>query len=148
MPVKEEESLAGGEATPPCRCSRKPCSVFSRCKRRCDHRSKAVCCPESDEVLPGVWFMGAVLARDTTDRSLGLGGWLRSCVHRGEGEACAGSSNTGLARSLAPRALSSRLTTVEERPSAGVGEAPESSKKEKLVSSGRMATERRSIRTV
>jgi hypothetical protein len=53
----------GGDARPPpCRCSRKPCSVFKRCRRRCDQRSSAVCCPESDEVLGGAWFMSAVLA--------------------------------------------------------------------------------------
>jgi hypothetical protein len=53
----------GGDARPPpCRCSRKPCSVFKRCRRRCDQRSSAVCCPESDEVFGGAWFMSAVLA--------------------------------------------------------------------------------------
>lgn len=93
--------------------------------------------------------MGAVLARGTTDCSLGL----RSGAHKGEGEACAGSSNAGLALSFPARAVSSRLTTVEERPSPGEGEAPESSKKEKLGSSasewsGRMAMERRSRRAI
>jgi hypothetical protein len=64
--VNEDESLAGGDARPPCRCSRKPCSVFKRCRRRCDQRSRAVCCPESDEVFGGAWFMSAVSARGTT----------------------------------------------------------------------------------
>ena len=75
--MKEEVSLAGGDAIPPpCRCSRKPCSVFRRCRRRCDQRSKAACCPESDDVLPGAWFMDAVSARGTTDCSLELE-WLK-----------------------------------------------------------------------
>lgn len=147
----------GGEATPPCRCSRKPCSVFKRCRRRCDQRSRAVCCPESDEVLLGVVFMGAVSARGTTGSSPESDDDLmNSGAHRGEGEACACSSNTGLARSsvAAARAgLSSRCTTVEERPRPGEEEPRESSKKEKLGSSaaaegtGRMATERRSVQS-
>jgi len=68
--VNEDESLAGGDARPPCRCSRKPCSVFKRCRRRCDQRSSAVCCPESDEVLEGAWFMSAVSAEGTTASSI------------------------------------------------------------------------------